>query len=218
MTRSLVAESSPYFLTGAKITTQVTPWLTAASIVCNGWQRIQRVEGSSAPGVGAQLAATPGEDLLINYSVFIGTDDPDSTRRMRYFHNLFAEWQISEKFKLIAGGDIGNQQVEKNSELYQYWWGITAILRYQFSEQWAAAVRGEYYDDESNVIISTARGFHTSGLSLNFDYTPVKDVALRVEGRWFRSRNPIFSEGEFYPYDNWTIVASLAVKINRKLK
>jgi hypothetical protein len=45
LTRSLLAENSPYFLSGAKLTFTPNSKWTVAALVCNGWQRIQRVQG-----------------------------------------------------------------------------------------------------------------------------------------------------------------------------
>jgi hypothetical protein len=61
LTRSLPAENSPYFLTGAKLTfTPPTSSGTFAGLLVNGWQRIQRLAGNSLPARGyASLVYTP---------------------------------------------------------------------------------------------------------------------------------------------------------------
>ena len=41
---------------------------------------------------------------------------------MRYFHNLYGQFQISNQFALIAGFDIGAQQKEKASDDYDTWY------------------------------------------------------------------------------------------------
>lgn len=211
LTRSLVNEGSPYFLAGAKLTGQLTDWLSATAVVCNGWQRIQRVPGSTAPGVGVQLVAQPNDRLTINYSNFIGTDDPDSTRRMRYFHNTFVQWQLTKKIGVLAGFDFGWQQWEPSADEYYNWFGISLLAQYALSEQWKLALRGEYYEDPNNVIVPTAFSFYTTGLSLNLDYRPVDAVALRMEGRWFNSRNPVFAADGEPAHDNVAVTFSLAV-------
>lgn len=220
LTRSLVAENSPYFLAGAKLSHQFTDWLQLGVVYCNGWQRITRVPGNSAPGLGAQLVLTPNEELSINYSFFAGTDDPDSTRRMRYFHNIYAQWRPSEKWGMIAGVDIGTQQTEKSSIYYNYWYGATLILHYRLHKNWKIAARGEYYDDREGVIIDTGipLGFRTSGVSLNVDYSPTPIVALRLEGRGFISPEAIFENGNDRSRQNIFVVGSLAIHFSRSLR
>jgi len=121
LTRSLFADNSPYFETGAKIsyTSESGRWFVSG-LVLNGWQRIQRVDGNSTPAFGHQLIFKPNEKLTINSSSFIGNDKPDSIRQMRYFHNLYAVYQINKKFGLTAGFDIGAEQKNKRKRPVYY--------------------------------------------------------------------------------------------------
>lgn len=89
LTRSMLAENSPYFLTGAKLTYNPNDHWEIAGLIVNGWQRIQRLPGNSIPSFGTQVTFTPTQKTTLNWSTFIGTDDPDTTRRMRYFNNLY---------------------------------------------------------------------------------------------------------------------------------
>jgi hypothetical protein len=98
MTRSILAENSPYFLSGAKIsyTSDNGKWFISGLVV-NGWQRMQRVDGNNLPAFGHQLTWTPNDRVTLNSSSFIGSDTPDSTRQMRYFHNFYGQFQLQEK-------------------------------------------------------------------------------------------------------------------------
>jgi hypothetical protein len=79
--------------------------------------------------------------------------------------------------------------------------------------QWAIAVRGEYYSDEHGVIIPTGteNGFKTSGVSANVDYLPVKNIALRLEGRLLNSKDNIFTKKESTTNINTAVTFSAAV-------
>ena len=96
LTRSLLVENSPYYLSGAKLTYTASEKLEIAGLVLNGWQRIQRLQGNSMPSLGTQVIFTPSKKTTFNWSTFIGTDDPDSITRMRYFNNFYGVFQISE--------------------------------------------------------------------------------------------------------------------------
>ncbi|MDH5599121.1 MAG: porin [Cyclobacteriaceae bacterium] len=54
LSRSLVAENSPYFLSGLKVAYQTDP-LNLSLILANGWQRIARIEGNSLVSIGTQV-------------------------------------------------------------------------------------------------------------------------------------------------------------------
>ena len=216
LTRSLLAENTPYYLSGAKLTYTPSARWEAAVLICNGWQHIQPVKGNSLPGFGTQLKYTAGEKLLLNWSTFIGTDDPDSTRRMRYFNNVYAIVKLSKKSGLTLGFDIGLQQRAKGCTGYNNWISPVLIYNYAFTDKWAAALRGEYYEDTKGVIIATAtpNGFKTAGLSLNVDYMPLPNVACRMEGRWFNSADKVFEHKGGTVRDNVFVAASLAVRFN----
>ena len=216
LTRSLLAENSPYYLSGAKLTFTPNKQWEIAALICNGWQRIQRVQENSLPSFGTQIKFSPTEKALFNWSTFIGTDDPDSTRRMRFFNNFFGQFQISKKVGLIAGFDIGLQQQTKNSSQHEAWFSPVIIAKYAIAKKWATAFRAEYYQDKTGVLISTKtiNGFNTTGFSLNFDYLPTPTIACRIEGRWLNSKDKIFEKGNVFSNNNVLITSSLVVKIN----
>lgn len=121
LTHSLAAESLPIFLSGAKLTYEPNERRTLAGIITNGWQRIQQVEGNSIPSFGTQVSHSGSKNTTINWSILVGTDDPHETRRIRYFNNVYGQFQLSEKIAVIAGYDIDTQQKIKNSSTYDFW-------------------------------------------------------------------------------------------------
>jgi len=220
LTRSLLAENSPYFLTGAKLTFNPNDKWEIAGLIVNGWQRIQRLEGNSLPSFGTQVNYSPTEKVTLNWSTFIGTDDPDNTRRMRYFNNLFGQFQLSEKFDLIAGFDIGIQQSAKGVSTYDFWLSPIFIGQYTINNTWKAAIRVEYYQDKTGIIIptGTANGFQSTGLSLNMDYSPIQNIICRIEGRWLHSMDNVFETKTNMTNNNFIIGTSIAIKIEDTIK
>lgn len=195
VTRSIFADNSPYFETGAKISyTSASGKLFLSGLVLNGWQRIQRVDGSSLPAFGHQLVYKPTDKWTINSGSFIGSDKADSVRQMRYFHNLYAIYQVNEKLGITFGFDIGAEQKAKGSSTYNVWYTPVLIARYATTERFSLTARGEYYNDKHGVIVSTgtARGFQTFGYSLNADYAILPNVLWRTELRNLTNKDAIF--------------------------
>ncbi len=191
MTRSLLAENSPYYLSGAKIsyTSDDEKWFLSG-LMLNGWQRIQRVPGNQTPALGHQLTWKPNDKITLNSSSFIGNDKPESTRQMRYFHNFYGQFQLSPKIGITAGFDMGAEQQVKGSSDFNVWYSPVLIARYTPTEKLALAARAEYYSDEGGVIISTGtpNGFQTFGYSLNMDVRVMENVLWRLEARTFNSQ------------------------------
>lgn len=217
LTRPLVAESSPYFLSGAKLSyTPNEKWLLVA-IATNGWQRIQRVAGNSLISTGTQIQYMPNDKVLLNWSTFIGTEDPDDTRRMRYFNNLYGTISLTNRLDIIAGFDIGWQQTARGSDTYDTWYGPVIVAHMQWSDHWGTAFRAEYFDDENEIAASSAgpEGFKTTGISLNLDYQPDPKVMCRIEGRYFQSPDDIFDDGSELHNSNFFITGSIAVLFDK---
>ncbi|MDO9553483.1 porin [Rhodonellum sp.] len=220
LTRSMLAENSPYFLSGAKLTYHPGSKWEFAGLIVNGWQRIQRLQGNSLPSFGTQINFSPTEKVTFNWSTFIGTDDPDTTRRMRYFNNFYGQFQLTEKFGLITGFDIGTQQRIQGSSVYDLWLSPVIIGRYTINKNWNTAIRAEYYHDESGIInpTNTPNGFKTSGLSLNFDYSPTTNIVCRLEGRCLNSKDKVFETKNTLSENNFIIAASIAIRFSEKIE
>lgn len=214
LTRSILAENSPYFLSGAKLTYNPNDKWEIVGLILNGWQRIQRLDGNSLLSFGTQVVFTPSEGTKLNWSTYIGTDTPDSIRSMRYFNNLYGQLQISEKVGLILGLDFGTQQKTKGSSYYDFWFSPVIIGQYLINEMWRVAIRAEYYKDKEGVIIPTSseNGFLTSGVSVNLDYAPVSNFVCRIEGRWLKSKGTIFETHSNPSSTNLVLGASMAIK------
>lgn len=214
MTRSILAENSPYFLTGAKLTYNPSEKLEISGLIINGWQRIQRLEGNSLLSFGTQLKYNPTEKVTLNWSTFIGTDDPDSKRRMRYFNNFYGQFQMSEKISLIGGFDIGIQQTAKGSFLYDNWFSPVIIGQYTLNNKIKTALRAEYYQDKTGIIIpqNASIGFKTFGLSSNYDYMPYENILCRLEARWLHNQEAYFETNDNLSNHNFIMAASMALK------
>jgi hypothetical protein len=214
LTRSLLAENSPYYESGAKLsyTSPSGKWFISG-LVLNGWQRIQRVDGNKTVAFGHQLTYKPNGRVTLNSSSFAGNDKPNEDKRMRYFHNLYGQFQLSEKIGLIAGFDIGAEQKAKGSEGYSSWYSPVLIAKYSVTDRASISARGEYYSDKDGVIIATGteNGFKTFGYSLNFDYNIYSNVVWRIEARSLNSRDEIFTDNSDLVKHNAFVSTALAI-------
>jgi hypothetical protein len=214
LTRSMVAENTPYFESGAKLSyASADGKLQLAALALNGWQRITRVEGNSLLSWGTQVIYKPSDKVTLNYSTFIGTDKPDSARLWRYHNNLYGTFQLSEKIGLITSLDIGFEQQTPKDKKLNTWYTPVAILRIAPNSNWAFAFRGEYFSDANGVIIGTGtpNGFKTTGASVNVDYSPLTNVLLRLELRHLTSKDEIFEKEATNSRNNTAITFSTAI-------
>jgi hypothetical protein len=195
LTRSMMADNSPYYESGVKLTSQSADekWLFSV-LWLNGWQRIQRVPGNNTPAFGHQISFKPNDKITLNSSSFIGNDKPDSLRQMRYFHNLYGVFQFNDHWALTLAFDLGAEQNRKGSTDLNVWYTPVLLLRYLPSEKLSLTARWENYHDPNQVIVGTGTdsGFRTSAYSLNADVNLSSNMMWRLEWRRFSSRDAIF--------------------------
>ena len=212
LTRSLVAENSPYFESGVKLgfTSEDEKWYLAA-LYLNGWQRIQRVDGNSTPAFGTQLTFKPSSAVTLNYSTFMGNDKPDSLKQMRYYHNLYSLFQVNEKFGFITGFDLGMERAV-NGNHFNHWYTPVVIVHYAVSHRVNVAARGEYFKDKKGVLITTAlkEGFQTFGISANIDVAVLPGLLWRLEVRNLAGRDAIFEKNDLKRHNNTFATTSLS--------
>ncbi|MBP6699552.1 MAG: porin [Flavobacteriales bacterium] len=198
LTRSLLAENTPYYEAGARLsyTSPNGKWY-ASGLLLNGWQRIARVDGNNTPAFGTQLTFKPNGTTVINWSTFVGNDKPDTLSQMRIFNNLYAQFQVTDRLGLILGCDIGMEEEASGDSTNMFITPI-AIPRFKISDKFYLAARWELYQDEDGVIIATGtpNGFNTMGYSLNFDHWIAPNVVWRVEARMLQSEDKIFADAD----------------------
>ena len=217
LTRSLLADNSPYYESGVKLGyTSKNEQLYLAVMYLNGWQRIQRRPFNQTPAFGTQLTWKPDSNTTINWSSFVGNEQPDTMKRWRYFNNFYGIFQVTPKFGVIAGFDIGMQQRRDTLHVLDgmsTWYSPVLILRYALTSKVRIAARGEYYFDDDGVIIATGTpdGFQTFGYSLNLDYLISDNIVWRVEGRALSSKDKIFLMDKRASNANYFATTSLAI-------
>jgi hypothetical protein len=189
--RSILAENSPYYLCGIRVVNPISNKVALSEYVLSGWQRIAPISGNSIPSFGWQLQYQISNSSLLNWSTFVGSDYPDSNRRMRYFNNFYWQTEIG-KIKLIAGLDLGAEQERRKCASYKKWYAPVLIFQMPVNKYCNAAFRLEKYSDPFGVIISNGGG-DINSISCNFDFSRVRNLIIRSELRTFYSKNGIYS-------------------------
>jgi hypothetical protein len=193
LTRSILAENSPYYETGLKFSyNNKKQDLYFAFHVLNGWQKIELSKLNQKPSVGTQITYKASNTLTLNYSNFIGNIKLGDLKKLRTFHNLYGIYEVAPKLSFIFGFDIGTQKGVDTKT--QVWYTPVVISKINLSDKSKIAGRLEYYNDKNQVIIttSTTNGYQTLGASINYDYQIAPKVLFRSELKKYRSKDPIF--------------------------
>ncbi len=208
--RSIVADYSPYYETGVKLTWSPTPELSVAGVVVNGWQNI--VDNNQQKSVGTQLVWAPSSTFKLNWSTLLGTEaNASGFQSTRIYNNLFAVITVADVLDIALLGDVGLQE-GSNGVTGTVLYGGT-ILRYHFSPVVRVAVRGEMYQDPDGVIVSTGTEdpFETMSASANLDVEPIRGLVWRIDGRFYSAPNQIFPSKDGFVNTNTIVTTSLSL-------
>jgi len=209
LSRSILAESSPYYETGIKLNFTPSDQWTLSLFALQGWQNIKDYNSSKA--FGTQIIFIPNEKMLFNSSSFIGNEKPDTAKQLRLFHNFHFTYHISAKLKTLLMLDLGaERQIDK--EGYNKWMGMALLLQYSFAKKFAAAARAEFYRDKHGVIISSylPGQFETTGLAFNLDFYLTKNLVIRTELRSLHSKHKIYTRNNTPVQSNFSFLTAVA--------
>jgi hypothetical protein len=214
-TRSLIADNSPYYQSGVRLSWQATPALTAQVHLLNGWQNISETNDDKA--VAASLDWTFATGHVLSWDAFAGNEQPDSQpRRMRVFNEVSWQGTLTKRLEAMATLDVGQQARSAANGETATWWGTAVIARHALAPGRAwLAVRGEAYRDPQRVIITPPGGaaFVGRGASVNLDLALQPGVLWRTEARTLRTRDVVFADrdaGSGASRRNLVVVTSLA--------
>ncbi|HEU4859373.1 MAG TPA: porin [Chitinophagaceae bacterium] len=209
LSRSILAESSPYYETGIKFNYTPNDQWTFSLLGLQGWQNIKDYNSSKA--FGTQIIFVPNEKMIVGSSSFIGNEKPDSAKQVRLFHNFHFTYHVSSKLKTLFMLDFGAER-NADKEGYNKWMGTALLLQYSFTTKFVAAARAEFYRDKYGVIISNylPGQFETTGLAFNLDFHPTKNFVIRAEMRSLHSKTTIFTRNSTPVQSNFSLLTSTA--------
>ena len=207
-TRSLVAEYTPYYQTGIRLSTKLSESLSAQLLVLNGWQNIS--ENNSQKAAGTQLSYSLSPSLSITYNTYVGTD-----ASFRHFHDLVLKLTSSDYWTFGLQMDVGFQNVAPSgtSDRSAFWSGFSLISKYTPSKGLGLSTRVEEYSDPRQVLISSSNGhaFRAWGASIGADSTLDSGIMWRNEVRSIFADQPVFNSRNGAHKTSTVAVSSLSV-------
>lgn len=210
LSRSLLAENSPYYETGVRLNYIPNDKWSFALLGLNGWQHIK--DNNSDLAMGTMIQFKPNDKWFFNSSTFLGNEKPDSVAsQLRFFHNFYTIYNISNKVSASVFVDFGIEEKQSGSGTNN-WMGLVAKMQLSISDKIKTATRYEYYKDKAGVIVtpSSMNGLRLNGYTVNLDWMIYKNLLWRNELRLFDSPDNIFSKNNLPKSSNVCFLSSVA--------
>ena len=221
-TRSIVADNSPYYETGLRLSYKPNDDWYLALLMLTGWQRITVPANQLGTNWGLQVTYTPNNQFTFNSSSFIGKVFY-GRNVTRMYSNTYSTIAISKRTGFTLCWDIGLQENSFDANRTDIWYGLMAIFRYQLKPgKWSAALRYERFVDKQKLLfalpVDMYHQFNVNHASINLDWQPVKNVLLRAEANYVQSPYSLFYKGNQLISNQFSafLIASYNLQLSKK--
>jgi hypothetical protein len=186
-TRSWLAEYSPYYQTGIKVSYPFNDRWSGQLHMVNGWQTIG--DNNDAKTLGTQVAYA-SDKVSASFNTLAGPELADDDSDWRVFGDLVLTVRPTPAWSVGVNLDAARES--RPTGPAASWWGTATYVRFAPEpSRYAVALRGEYFSDPDAAISGTAQ--RLSEATLIFEYRPSKHLIVKVEGRYDRSSAPVFA-------------------------
>lgn len=199
--RSLAAENAPYYISGLRFTLPLSPKFTLTLYGINGWQTIN-FNNASANSVAfaSQLQYKINPRATLAWNTFAGDAGSNNQPWLsaRYFNDFWFTY-VGQKWDVSATAYVGLQGVYNSAKPDYAWYSVNASAKYKFNTKFSLSGRVEWFSDPNGILTAPSqlqtRAFNVYSGTLGFNYSPIKNAVLRIEGRGYGGQNGIFTRG-----------------------
>jgi hypothetical protein len=183
----------PFTHTGVRVQVKTTGGATFTIGVNNGWDVFRDSQSTVVDAAGntidtaddktVELGAsfTPFEPLSISTAAYIG-DEPGLTEvGRRDLIDVVVSYTATDALSFVFNADVAQQDDAIAAGTDADWHGVAGYANYQFTDQWRAALRGEWFDDEDGFRTGIAQEWKE--VTATLAYAPIDAVEIRAEAR-----------------------------------
>ena len=216
LSRSLNAESTPYYETGLKLSkiSNNKKW-NIALLYLNGWQTIQKYNYYHNV-FGTSVVFNDNKNNFGWNTILIHDVDASTSVSDIIFNNLYYSRKLNDKFKVFLGYDIMANTYDKNFKMIN-WTTATIITSYKLNTKQSIAVRAEQYKNYSEVLsqgLLTYVPYNIDYLSasINHDYRINTSLMFRSEIKFLKTEK-VHNEFLYNNYERLNLLFALCYKI-----
>jgi hypothetical protein len=216
LTRSLNAESTPYYETGLKLskTSKDKKW-NIALLYLNGWQTIRK--SSFYHNVfGTSLVFNDNKNTFGWNTILIHDIDASTFANDIIFNNFYYKRKLNNNLNVFLGYDIMANTFNNNSRMVN-WTTATIITSYKFNTKHSIALRAEQYKNYSENLSQGLLSYMPYNIdylsaSINHDYRINNSLMFRSELKYLKT-DKVHNEFLLNNYERLNLLFALCFKI-----
>jgi hypothetical protein len=178
--------------------------------VVNGWDNVK--DNNDAKSWMAQLRFTPCDFFETHAEAMFGPEQANNESDWRGLIDINATVKAPkdtplEGFSISGNYDYGGEDGGAATGAgpatggYATWFGFAGYLRYDFVrteylKKWFVAFRGEFFDDEDGARTAIVSGAEFMELTTTIGFRPWESLLLRLEHRYDKADDEVFSDGD----------------------
>jgi len=186
----------PFTHTGLRLTYPVNDQISLMFMVANGWDKVD--DNNDAKGFHGQIAFTPSENLSLFFNYMGSPEQDNNDDDWRHLYNVV--W-ISKPFPtslpaLTFSGsyDHGTEANVGIGGRNATWHAIEGVLRYDFTDNFYVAVRGEWMEDLDGARISAGIEQTVWAFTITPTFLVTDHLVVRPEFRYDESSANVFED------------------------
>lgn len=224
-TRAMIADATPYYVTGLRATWRFIPTMSASLTAFNGWDT--HGDRNSYKSGQLRVAWFPSDRFTVEYTLLAGVEQvlvEGAKKPVRIFNDAVASYQLHKRIDLALEAWFGTEQgyeVEdrRKGTVTQKWllrdpsyFSGALWARWRFADTTYVAIRGEAVDDAAGVL--TGRGARTNdapekgpapgqrmfGGTVTLGWQPHPRFLARIEAMHRAASERYFAGGDQLPY------------------
>jgi hypothetical protein len=186
----LFTYAEPLTHTGLKMGYAFTDAVNAAFFVVNGWDNA--TDNNKAKTYGLSIGLTPAEVFSASINLLQGAEQTDNSSNMRTLVDLVATIKPTKQLAIILNYDDGKEE-KVIAGADAKWSGLSGIVKYDLTDKYTVALRGETFDDKDGYRTGTVQKLKE--MTLTFDAKLDGGLILRPEYRHDSSDKQSFDNG-----------------------
>jgi hypothetical protein len=184
--------AEPLTHTGAKLSYDFSSKVSASAFYVNGWDNF--ADNNNARSIGFSLGLTPSDSFSTSFNILTGPEQDRNTKDNRFLFDWVGTIKPCKNLTLLLNYDYGTEQNVLLNGGNASWNGFSGIAKYDFSEKFSLAVRGEQFKDPDGYRTGTPQTLNEFTVSPQFKLN--SNVVIRPEYRYDCSDKKSFNSGK----------------------